>query len=217
MRRALLLSGGIYHPFEETSAVVAGWLEQRGLAVTVTQDIEGGLARLAAQPHALLVVNALRWSMVQHEKYEPFRAEWALEVSPEGQAAIEAHAARGGAILGLHTASICFDTWPRWADLLGVGWRWGTSFHPPLGPVAVDGWSDPLEDEVYHAMDAAPDMAPTLWARTLPDGAPQPVSWISTERPVGYSALGHSAASLAHPDHAAHLAQLIDTLLERAS
>jgi len=76
-------------------------------------ELELGLASLVREPVDLLTINALRWEMVG-EKYDAYRGTEALRLSPESRAAIDAHLARGRALLGLHTATICFSDWPQW-------------------------------------------------------------------------------------------------------
>jgi hypothetical protein len=83
MARNLIISGGIYHPFDETSAALAGLLEPHGIESTITEDIEGGLATL--KDYDLVTLNCIRWRMIQNEKYVPFRDEWAMELSQTGR------------------------------------------------------------------------------------------------------------------------------------
>ena len=211
--RNLVIVGGITHPFAAAGAELAAMLAPRGIESECTEDVEAGLARVARGEFDLLTIYALRWSMTQHEKYAPHRARWSFALSAEGRAAIEGHLARGGALLGLHTASICFDDWPGWGRILGGAWRWGRSSHPPFGPVEVrlDARDHPLlaglgdfelRDEVYGDLDPQPGLVPLAHARAT-GGGWHPVLW---EREVGpgrvaYDALGHDVASLSHPVH----------------
>ncbi|MFM8354889.1 MAG: ThuA domain-containing protein [Gammaproteobacteria bacterium] len=208
----LIIHGGIYHPFAETSAVLADALADVGIDSTLTRDVEGGLATLA--DYDLLTVNALRWRMLDHPKYEPFRAEFAMTLSAAGRRAIEAHVARGGGVLALHTACICFGEWAGWGEILGAHWDWGRSFHPPLQAVAVQviqpdhalcqGIGDfTVEDEIFHHLAPTTALTPLLAARATTDSAPEPLFWArqhGTARVV-YDALGHTLASLTHPSH----------------
>ena len=116
--------------------------------------------------------------------------------------------------LGIHTASICFDTWYEYKQLLGGVWRRDQSFHPPQGevevrPVAGGHWiledipTFTVNDEIYHELDIAPDTRVLMEGRVL-NGSWQPVGWY---REVGdgrvfYDALGHDGESLRHPEHA---------------
>lgn len=222
---AVVLSGGYAHPFDETSASLAEALARAGLGSRVETSVE---AVLAALPGArLLAVNALRWSMTQDPKYAPHRALHAGELDDAQLAAMAAHVAGGGALLALHTATICWDTQPGWRALIGGGWRWGRSHHPPLGPVAValtpegrDLAAGPatfeLIDEAYHALDPDPDC--TVRAVATAGGEPQPVAWTRRHGRgrVAVDALGHDRRSLDAPGHAALLAGLIGWVLGQA-
>lgn len=217
--RALIVSGGIFHDFAGSGAVVAGTLAAAGFETDHLTQTAAGLDHFAATGCDLLVLNALAWSMVQHDKYAPYRAEFAYDIPAPVRAAITAHLARGGAILGLHTAAICFDTWPEWGAILGVGWVWGRSHHPAPGPVTLritdaghpvtqgaEGFA--LDDELYCDMVLAPDARVLAHATTPGIAQPQPVLTVRDGAGrVVYSALGHDPASFAAPGHRALLAR----------
>ena len=214
--KGVILSGGIFHPFAETSAALADLLAAEGIVCTVTEDVAEAIDALAHVD--LFAVNALRWTMTQHEKYAPHRARWAMELTAGQQAAIDGFVQRGRGLLALHTATICFDAWPGWRVLLGGGWQWGASHHPPPEPADVAvlpghaitrGLTDfCLTDEIYHALSPGPDCNVLAQAasRTQPAG-PQPLAWCRSHGAgrVFVDALGHDAASLAVPGHGALL------------
>jgi type 1 glutamine amidotransferase len=209
VRRALILSGGIFHDFSTTSAFLADLARHRGLDVEITEDVEAGLRTLAGVD--LLVVNALRWRM-EGKRYEPYRRRWAYSPSEEAREAVDRHLREGRGLLAIHTAVICFDDWPEWGDLLGARWRWGTSCHPPLGRVRVQVHRDahPLvegiesfevEDEVYSFLEHRAQLAPLVVGEH--GGASQPLLW-AREGPVGrvvVDTLGHDLTSLSVPEH----------------
>ncbi len=161
------------------------------------------------------------------DKYEPYRDQWAYRINNDTKSALIDFMERGGALLGIHAASICFDDWPEWLDLLGCHWRWGTSFHPELGRVSVSPTSNThsiteglstfsVTDEVYHQLDLAPDVIPLVEAAPPGESAAQPVVWA---REVGkgraaYNALGHDVNSMSEPNHHALLTRMIDWLTE---
>ncbi|XWN34156.1 MAG: ThuA domain-containing protein [Devosia sp.] len=199
--RALILTGGVGHPFDETAPALAAILNAQGFETMVTQDIEAGVRDLAR--YDLLIVHCLRWTMTQHEKYAPLRADHAFSLSDEGRTAIARHMARGGGLLGIHTASICFDDWPAWGDLLGVKWVWGRSHHPDIMTLTVraaDGverphWAHvppPVTDELYSDLTLAPNT--TVVMEAAAEGTPfQPVLTLTdhgTSR-AAYIAFGH--------------------------
>lgn len=216
-RTALLFTGGIVHPFESSSPVLEDILRSAGFEVQSGDELAPVLEGLRRDPTALLVIYALRFSMVQHEKYAPLRERWSLTLDEAQRARIAGHVAGGGGLLGVHTASICFDGWPEWRDILGGAWEWGRSFHPLPGEVHVttsrDHWLTrgiadfSLEDEVYSDLDRLDGLEVAAFARATderprPTGR-QPVLWSHTygRGRVVYDALGHDASSLGHPSH----------------
>ncbi|MHB9879977.1 ThuA domain-containing protein [Pacificimonas sp. ICDLI1SI03] len=211
-RRCVLLAGGYSHPFEETGAALAQMTAASGWIVDQFSNPEQAVDALSEETD-LLVVNALFWSMTQHEKYEPDRAAWAHHLRDQDLAAISDHVKSGGSLLAVHTSVICWDTQPGWIDLLGGGWRWGQSYHPPMGKAEIrltgngrklsDGPDQfTLLDEVYHALSPKSDCQ--ILAEGVAEGEPQPVAWLRENGAglVGVDALGHDSRSLTDPGHA---------------
>ena len=215
MVRNLILAGGPYHPVAETGVPLAAILREAGMDSEVTADVEAGLARLARGEFERLTVACVRWTLTQSERYAPFRAEWALSLSPAGRAAVGDYVASGRGLLALHGAPISFDDWPDWPKLLGVGWRWGVSHHPPCAPAELRSAAEhpitaglqpfTVRDEIYSALDVEPWMRPLAEARH-----PEMQEW----RPVVFAGerdgcrrawcgFGHDAASLSNPAHRA--------------
>lgn len=200
----MVLSGGVTHDFAPLSARVAEVLGGVGFEANVREDVLPALADLDGVD--LLVVNMLRWRM-SDGKYADRAAEFGIEVDASTQATVESWVRGGGALLVLHAASICFDDWPGWRDLIGARWVWGTSHHPPLGPVEVAVHTDrhpvvaglpptfAIEDEVYGFLDETDDVVPL--ATAAHSGREHPLLWA---RDVGagrvvHDTLGHHLAS----------------------
>ncbi len=226
MRRNLIISGGIYHPFAETSAALLKIFAEVGVESQVTEDVDAGIADLADGDYSMVTINALRWGMMTADKYKPFRAEWAYQTPQLTRDTLTRFVESGGALFGLHTASICFDDWPEWGALLGAQWQWGTSHHPPIGPVSVRPTSSrhvisndvgefELDDEIYHGLELEPDLIPLLEGECGGGDGPQPVVWAREfgKGRVFYDALGHDAASVGHPQHRQLLQQAAQWLL----
>lgn len=224
--RVVHLVGGLHHPAEATRAFWSELWGRLGAEVCTREDIDEGCAALAARPHDLLVVSALRWPMDNHERYAPHRERWAYRISPAARQAIEYHVTSGGALLGMHAASICFGDWPAWGRLLGGRWVWDRSGHPPLGPASaridrpdhpvMAGVSDfDLVDEVYGDLDVEPDCEVLAHARAA-EGRWMPAWWVRREADatVCYDALGHDERSLRVSGHALALEQAVRWLLE---
>lgn len=202
MPRNLILSGGVAHDFPATSAALAHVLAEAGVESEITEDIAGALA--GPPPVDLITVNAFRWTM-SGDDFADERDRWHFETPESVRRTLLGHLAGGGGLLAVHTASICFDDWPEWAEILGGAWKWGTSHHPPIGPARVRlGTGHPIvdglpgfevTDEVYTDLDVLPDVQPLayagdqplLWARTVAGGR------------VVYDALGHDTRSYANP------------------
>ena len=210
-----LVSGGIYHDFDKSSAVLAQAFGDLGFRTIVFEDPAAAMVALASPPRCdLLTINALHFTMQQHEKYAPLRARWAFEMSPFGRATLERYVRSGGALLGIHTASICFDGWDEWPKILGTSWIWGRSFHAPAGEVEVEGLDslDPITsgmprfalfDEVYCNLETSANSRPLLQARMRGEQEFHPVLWTHCYGAgrVVYDALGHGAESVSDATH----------------
>jgi uncharacterized protein len=210
-QEAILLSGGYSHPFDESSPALAKLIEAAGWRARIEQDIDCTITALADRP-GLLAVNALMWSMTQHEKYAPDRDRYAFFLPDSHMDAIQNYVAGGGRLFVLHVSTICWDTQPRWHDVMGGGWTWGHSHHPPFGEITVKLTQDGrglsngadtfmLLDEAYHNLDPAADCE--VLATSEIDAGPQPVAWIRRygEGRVAVDALGHDARSINAPGH----------------
>jgi type 1 glutamine amidotransferase len=207
--RNLILTGGPYHSFAETSKLISELLALDGIESEITDDVEEGLA--SAPGFDLLTLNLLRWRMLG-DFFDEDRAEWAMTLSSSGRQAFHEHLARGRGILALHTASICFDDWPEWDEIIGAHWDWERSSHPPprssairvatgVHPIVADATDFEVVDEIYSYLacrDVSPLMTsarrgeqqPLLWARSVGGGR------------VAYDALGHDERSISEPTHA---------------
>ncbi|WP_295526190.1 ThuA domain-containing protein [Novosphingobium sp. Chol11] len=218
----VIYSDGYRHPFAESSAALASIAQGMGLRTTLTSSISEALTLVSGR-RSILAVNALRWSMTQAERHAADRAEWGALLDDADMARIANHVAGGGSLLAMHTAVICWDNQPGWIDLLGGGWNWDHSFHPPLGNVSAEltfagaaisagERRFTLADEVYHNLDLASDCE-VLAAADAGHGA-VPVVWrrMCGTGKVAVDTLGHDGASLQHPAHAAILAGLLEWL-----
>ena len=210
-----MISGGIYHEFEASSALLAREFGKLGFETAVFDEPEAAIAALAESPRCdLLTINALRFTMRQHEKYAPLREQWAFDLSASGRAALAGYVRSGGAVLGLHTASICFDGWAEWAKILGASWTWSQSYHAPAGEVEVECLEsvDPITsgiphfrvfDEVYRNLEISSDCRPLLHARMRGEPEYQPILWSHRYGAgrVVYDALGHGPESIGDETH----------------
>lgn len=204
--RNLLFSGGIFHPFAETSDCVEQQLERLGISSHIV-GVRDGFARLREESFDLVTINALSWSMTQSEKYQPFRSEYAFSPSVADQAALTSHLDRGGGLLGLHTAAICFDTWPQWIDILGTGWAWGQSHHPMPDYITVEAGGETFDiwDELYCDLTLGASTKILANGRVAGVEMQQPV--LTAKDRAVYLALGHDMTATGNPDYARLLAK----------
>ncbi|GAA3810796.1 hypothetical protein GCM10022226_34070 [Sphaerisporangium flaviroseum] len=203
MATNLILSGGVAHDFPATSEVLADLLSEVGIQSEITEDIAGALG--AGPDVQLITVNALRCCMDGGWSAEEGGSSF--ELPPDARAGLLRHLDRGGGVLAMHAAAICFDDWDRWRQMLGASWAWGVSHHPPLGPAEVkvhgghpivEGLGDfELIDEVYSDLDVLPDVVP------LASALGQPLVWARTagRGRLVYDALGHDSRSYESPAH----------------
>jgi type 1 glutamine amidotransferase len=217
MRSNLILTGGINHDFVDTAHAIADVLADAQFRSTVIDDLSEGFELLASTKFDLITLFALRWRMLDDDKYIPDRARWAYEISERDRHTLAKHVANGGGLLGLHTAAICFDTWPEWPELLGAAWVWRQTFHPPPAELLVRvvgdhaltrGLKDFLVvDELYHNLWSSPTSIPLLFADSAEDGSKQQIAFASATSTgrVVYNALGHDRDSVTTEGHAKFL------------
>lgn len=169
--------------------MIAGHLAKLGMRSEILPMREG-LARLSETWFDVLTINALAFTMTQHEKYAPLRSVHAFAISDAEKATIRGHLASGGKLLGLHTAAICFDDWPEWQDYLGIAWQWGTSHHPPPCTLRIDA-EEPFEtvDELYCDLALASGTEVLANATCRSVDRPQPI--LLRNANAVYLALGH--------------------------
>jgi hypothetical protein len=226
MSSVLLLTGGPgdAHDFDATAQATADVFRALGHDVDVVDDPDAAAVRLG-DGIDVLAVNALRWRMLEGN-YATWKEKWAYSPPGTTRRAITDFVSSGGGLLAAHTASICFDDWPGWGDLVGGAWRWGVSSHPPLGTVTVDVVGEhpvvdglpssfKLRDEVYGDLHLEADIDVLAVAKRAPDDPDQPVVWTRHHGAgrVVYDAFGHDIGSITAPDHVQLLGQAVTWLV----
>ncbi|WZH35789.1 MAG: ThuA domain-containing protein [Microbacterium enclense] len=205
MSDVVLFSGGEeyvdpWHPFLETSAVVADVLRERGFTVRTVTRVDALAQHLASSD--LLVVNAGGGPQAH-----PRDAQL--------QTVIAGH--RGG-VLALHVAATLLPAGDFWEKRLGGRWVRGRTMHPARGSMRLtraEGVERPglpavidTVDEAYSWLRVSPE-AGVLY-RQGHDGEPHAVVW-TYEREgarAAYSALGHDVEAYASPAVRALVAHL---------
>lgn len=222
MAHVLILSGGVTHDFPALATELTALLGEVGATASVTDDFEGALRHLDGVD--LIVVNMLRWTM-QVERYADQRPRWGLSPSAGARSALAGFVVGGGPLLALHAATICFDNWPEWRDIVGGRWVWGTSNHPPFGPIEVTVHPDrhpvvaglptgfALDDEAYGFLELTEDVVGLVESEH--GGATHPLVWAREygEGRVVHDALGHAPGSYRVPEHRQLVMQAVRWLL----
>ena len=222
MKKNLILTGGIFHPFEETSNSLSNILSEMDYVSEITLDIEKGFSNL--NNYYLLKMNFLRWRMLNHEKYIPYLDEWQFSLSNQGQEHLKNYLKNGGSIIAFHTSSICFDDWPDYKKIIGGKWVWDKTYHPPQGMVEISPISDhkisenidnfEINDEIYHHLELEESSEPFLKGLTKKTNEEHIIGWTYQfeKGKVVYNALGHDSESLENENFVKIIKQSINWL-----
>lgn len=204
--RNLIISGGVAHPYEQTSPLLADILASENLVSRISEDL-GELEKPDGAAYGLLTLNCVKWTCSQTPDWYD---KWHFELSEQAREGILSALSRGAGLLALHAAVISFDDWPEFARIIGASWNWGVSGHPAIQthlvrvrtgahPV-VRGISDfRIEDELYCRLDVAPDVTPLAYVHW--EGRDEPVVWVRNHGSarVCYIALGHGVEAFENP------------------
>ena len=209
--RNVLVTGGWAHDFAASAPVLEELLRGAGVESVVVGSLGEAADELRRGGVDLLSVYACQFLMEDPRYDDTIRSEWARATRPDDRRVVEDWSERGGGVLALHTASICFDDWPGWRQVLGGSWDWGRSWHPAPGPLEVEPVSEhpvtagtvpfTVVDERYS--DLSVDDRVSVLLVSPGEGGPQPMLWaVERQGRVVYDALGHDERSLTHPAHA---------------
>lgn len=202
--RALVLAGGTdpytdpWHPFAETSAVLAALAESLGYEVEVSTQAVTRLADLSGVD--LLIANVPAPSV-------PLDSQL-LDAATSG---LRAFLARPSGVFALHVSVTTLLGLPQWSDLMGARWVQGETMHPPRGastvslvtdgPLASSAREFMLDDELYSYLAFSGEFQPVITHDY--DGVTHPIFWLREvdDTRVVADALGHSTESFTSPDH----------------
>ena len=213
MARLLLASGGPTYAHDHAACAKALSEILTGAGheiVATTRHFDEFPDALADTRPDAVVMHALWWRMLA-DRYDDLRERWAYTTTPELRASLTDYVSAGGGLVALHTATICFDDWAGWADIVGAQWNWDRSFHPPLGEASVvitdrnhqiTAGIDDFDtiDEIYANLDLRPGIEPLAFGRHT-DGSSHPILWTHSfgAGHVVQFGLGHHPPSLKHP------------------
>ena len=209
MKRNLILSGGPAHDYDCTSSMLADLLDEAEIESEVHSDFSV-LEEAALNSFDLITLNCARWTCSQPQVPPEWREHWAFDLPQPAREGLLAYLQQGKGLLALHAATLCFDDWPEFREILGAWWEWGKSGHPPFGnqamhvrtgahPITHNVYDFIVEDELYtdpRLQDAVFALIEGEW-----DGRRHPVLWARgyAASRVCYHALGHGPEAFEHP------------------
>ena len=209
MKRNLILSGGAVHDYEQTSTVLADLLSSAQIESEVCVDF-GVLDEGPLMEFDMVTLNCARWTCSQPEVSPDWREDGLLELSEAARGNLVAFLSQGRGLLALHAATLCFDDWPEYSEILGARWEWGQSGHAPFGrhPMRVKTGAHPItrgihdfiiDDELYSDPRLQDSVFPLIEADW--DGRRHPILWTRGYEGgrVCYNALGHGPEAFSHP------------------
>lgn len=188
-----------WHPFTQTSPLIAEILRDAGFSTQIDEDVDHALTQLDGVD--LLVVNA----------GDPWRnSDAALTDLAPSRAGFTAALERGMGILGFHCAVASLRDYAEGAAALGAMWIPTLSYHPPASDTTItvldlpDGTSlapFDLFDERYCRLQRLAHT--TVVAKHEGDGSPEPAAWVHEVRSsrIAVDVLGHDERSYESPGH----------------
>jgi len=180
MTQIMFHTGGpAFHPVAEQATMLMGWLGER--YQYAMYDGVDAFEHLEACD--LLVLMGLHWTGMS--------ADWCgnLAYRPmdeEHRHAFESYIASGRPVLAHHGAIASYDDWPRFGELLGFTWVWGTTTHSPIDtyqvqalptqhPIITGVYDYTIYEELYYNVRVTPGLAATVHAATSWEEHPAPM------------------------------------------
>ena len=209
MKRNLILSGGPAHDYDCTSVLLADLLGEAEIESEIHSDFSV-LEGEALNGFDLITLNCARWTCSQPQVPPEWREHWAFDLPQPAREGLLAYLKFGKGLLALHAATLCFDDWPEFREILGAWWEWGKSGHPPFGHQAmhVRTGAHPItrgvhdfivEDELYTDPRVFDSIEPLIDAEW--EGTSQPILWVREygRARICYNAMGHGVEAFEHP------------------
>jgi type 1 glutamine amidotransferase len=197
------VGGTDIHPSAKQARHIIEWLGEDYLCHTAES--------LAAFEHVnecdLLVLMGQHWTGLKEEYRSP---------SETHRKNFEKYVQSGKPLLTAHAAICSYDDWPRFGELVGFTWVWGTTSHSPLDeyPIHVINTGHPIvagvndfsiHDELYYDIRITSDMdlqvhAQSKWQdRNLPMVMTAEGGRIAGAGKTAYLANGHDMQSFQNP------------------
>ena len=168
------VGGPDFHPVADQARAIALWLGSEYQC-----ELHDGVDAFDHLDGCdLLVLMGLHWTGMAPLSYRPMETLH--------RAALERYVASGRPLVAHHGAVASYDDWPRFGQLVGVAWVWGTTSHSPIGthtvrvrqtnhPV-ISGVGDfDIVDELYYDLRIANDLTMQVHAEAEWNGRAHPM------------------------------------------
>ena len=211
MKRNLILSGGVAHDYAKTSLMLSGVLEGVDVQSQILEDFDS-ISKEMLLSFDMVTLNCVRWTCSQAQVSPDWQDKWAFTLPEAAREGLLAFLAQGKGLLALHAATICFDDWPLYREILGAWWEWGTSGHAPFQGHQMNvietshpitkGISDfTIQDELYIHARFTDSVSPLIEGEW--EGQRHPMLWVRDfeQARVCYNALGHGVEAFEHPQN----------------
>lgn len=173
------VGGPAFHPVEQQSRAIAGWLGDRfDYAWYDGVDAFDHLTDCD-----LLVLMGLHWRGMATDGSGklPYRP-----MQEKHKKAFSQYVSSGRPLIAHHGAIASYDDWPLFGGLIGFSWVWELTTHSPMGdyhvrvlptghPVLAGVADYHLHDEVYYNVQVAAEFKPTIHAEVEWDGLCRPM------------------------------------------
>lgn len=189
-KRVLAITGGQWHPFEACSAIFKEFVEASGRYTVEVTENRDALKRNAIDRFDAVVIYTLDG-----------------ELSANQEAGLLRFVERGGALLGLHTATAVWQGCPKYVELIGATFiGHGPGFEFPVTLRHGSCWITDrvqnfrISDELYLLKMADPEAVDVL-ATAQWKHVEQPMLYTKSygDGRVCYLALGHDERAFRHP------------------
>jgi type 1 glutamine amidotransferase len=173
------VGGPAFHPTAEQASLIL----EDSAGLYDSEIVDGASAFDNLSDVDLLVVMGLHWTGMSDA--------WAgnltyVPLNDAQKAGFRDFVASGRPLLCYHGGIASYDDWPEFGQLLGYQWRWGVTYHSPVGahPVTVEKTPHPLleevgdftlTDELYYNYQITPDLKIEVLGHAKFHGAVMPM------------------------------------------
>lgn len=160
------VGGPAFHPVAQQAGVISDWLGDEYLCTLAQKNTAFDLL----DDCDLFVVMGLHWTGQGVPGVWPY-----TPLNDTQKQAFENYVTSGKPLLVHHGSVASYDDWPRFGELLGFTWVWGTTWHVDLGDAHVDVLktghpivdhieSFDLHDELYYDIQVTEGLNPQVHA-----------------------------------------------------